>query len=137
MRLFLVLAVSASLLLGCGDGSRSPTVTFTVETLAGSPPFDPATRSLEYSLACRESENVDESQSDGELAFVGAAPVNGAPGYVWKATTDAPPGPYSVLFQLRDSNWEVICTECCEEFITSADAPTDVNVFMGCELVPY
>jgi hypothetical protein len=100
--------------------------------LVNLPTFDPAAWTLEYKLACPESANVDWSHPDGELAFVEPTPTNSALGHVWKGTVDATPGPCSVTFLLRDSTGEVICSE-FEEFVAAADAPTEVDVFMGCE----
>jgi len=104
----------------------------TAKTLGDLRNFDPATWTLEYGLDCREGGNADQSQLRGELNFVGPGRVNGAPGFIWNATPDPPPGPCEAYLLLRDAEGEVICSEWWD-FIVAADAPTEVDIFMGCE----
>ena len=132
MRAFLVLTMSASLFFGCSDASQSPSTTLTATTLTDLRNFDPETWTLEYSLDCQEGGNADQTQLGGELAPVGPGPVNGAPGYSWNGTPGPPPGPCEAYLRLRDADGEVICSE-WKEFVVAADAPTEVDIFMGCE----
>ena len=137
MRFLLTLVLSASLLFGCGDGSQLTTLT--VEMEADLQFFDLGLTTLEYTLWCeanpidfRDDPTTGEPLDVGEFEPVGPGAVNGEPGFVWSASVDASPGACAVGLRLRDSDGEVLCSHFVE-FVVAADAPTEVDIFLGCE----
>lgn len=139
MRLLLASALSATVLFGCGDGSQLTTVTVEVEADPQFIDLDPTT--LEYTVWCLE-ESLSDFRSDpttGQPQLVGEfepgrpSALNGEARFVWDVSVDAPPGPCAVGLRLRDSAGEVICSH-LEEFVVAADAPTEVEVLLGCEV---
>ena len=129
MRPLFVLAMSTSLMFGCGEGSQVSNTTLTVSFV----PYlgaDPASATVEYSLVCKNAtdwRDVDPGTSWplllGDIEPVGPSTVNDAQGFVWSTSLNAPPGPCQIEIRMRDAEGEVICTN-YEEFTVAADAPT-------------
>jgi hypothetical protein len=129
-------------MFGCGEGSQVSNTTLTV-SFVPDPGDDPASATVEYSLVCKNAtdwRDVDPATGSplllGDIEPVGPSTVNDAQGFVWSASVNSPPGPCQIQIRMRDAEGEIICTN-CEEFTVAADAPTEVDIFMGCELSPF